>query len=52
MSWGGGLPTTFASEAVQDAMASQSKIGFDNFLVRFIVNEWVDVLTWEKTEHP
>jgi len=28
------------------------KIGFYNFVVGFIANEWVVVLTWEKTEHP
>jgi len=48
----GELPTIFTSEAVQDAMESQAKIGFDNFMVGFMANEWVDVLTWAKIAHP
>jgi len=46
------LLPNFESDAVQDAIESQSKIGFDNFMVGFIANKWVDILTWVKTKHP
>ena len=46
------LPTHFDSEMDQEAIESQSKIRFNNFVVGFIANEWVDILTWAKLEHP
>ena len=46
------LPTHFDSEVAQEAIESQSKIGFDNFMVGFIASEWVDILNWAKIEHP
>ena len=42
----------FNSEAVQNAMKSQAKARFDNFMAGFLANEWVDMLVWAKTEQP
>jgi len=46
------VSNAFTLKDIQDAMESQAKIGFDNFMVGLLVNEWVDILVWANTEHP
>jgi len=43
------MPSDFTLEDVQDAMESQAKIGFDNFMMGFLANEWVGMLMLTNT---